>query len=43
MREDVFAELARFAGVGCGAHTLYGTVCVIDYAGGYVDAGGGRR
>ena len=32
-RDLVFARGMRFAGVGCGGHARYGTICVVDYAG----------
>jgi hypothetical protein len=38
-RTNILAAGSRFAGVGCGRHTQYGTMCVIDYAGGYQEAG----
>ena len=38
-RTNIFADRARYAGAGCGPHKIYGTVCVIDYAGGYLESG----
>ena len=32
-RALVFARGFRFAGVGCGEHARFGTMCVVDYAG----------
>lgn len=37
-RHNILSADARFAGVGCGRHTEYGTMCVIDFAGGYREA-----
>ena len=34
-RANILSADARFAGVGCGRHAEYGTMCVIDFAGGY--------
>jgi len=38
-RANILSAESRFAGVGCGPHTGYGTMCVIDFAGGYREAG----
>jgi uncharacterized protein YkwD len=38
-RHNILSADARFAGVGCGHHTEYGTMCVIDFAGGYRERG----
>lgn len=32
-RAMVFSRANRFAGVGCGVHARFGTMCVVDYAG----------
>lgn len=42
-RTNVFDPSLRVAGVGCGPHPEYGSVCVIDYAGRYDGAGHPRR
>lgn len=34
-RTNIFNAALRVAGVGCGPHTEYRYVCVVDYAGGY--------
>jgi uncharacterized protein YkwD len=33
-RRNIFLPAVREAGVGCGAHALYGAMCVIDFADG---------
>ena len=35
-RRDVFSPAYQVAGVGCGRHTAYGAMCVIDFAGALV-------
>jgi uncharacterized protein YkwD len=39
-RANILSAKARFAGVACGRHTTYGTMCVIDFAGEYREARG---
>ncbi len=36
-RKNIFTPQYRIAGVACGPHKRYRTMCVIDYAGGYKD------
>lgn len=31
-RRLIFTPMMRFAGVGCGRHKVFGTVCVVDYS-----------
>lgn len=42
-RATIFNASLRVAGVGCGPHPRYRHVCVIDYAGGYEEAGRRER
>ena len=44
-RHNILNADVRVAGVGCGRHTEYRTMCVIDFAGGYRErsAGGPNR
>lgn len=39
-RANILSAESRFAGVACGRHTTYGTMCVIDFAGEYREARG---
>lgn len=39
-RVNILNGSSRLAGVGCGRHTEYRTMCVIDFAGGYREAEG---
>ena len=32
-RANIFGRAYQMAGVGCGAHSVYGSMCVIDFAG----------
>lgn len=32
-RANIFGRAYQLAGVGCGAHSVYGSMCVIDFAG----------
>lgn len=32
-RKNIFGRAYQLAGVGCGAHSVYGSMCVIDFAG----------
>ena len=32
-RNNIFGRAYQLAGVGCGAHSVYGSMCVIDFAG----------
>ncbi len=38
-RGDIFHPLYRFAGVGCGPHRIYRSMCVIDFTGAIMTAG----
>lgn len=38
-RHNIFNSTFNYAGVGCGTHALYRTVCTIDFAGGYAERG----
>jgi uncharacterized protein YkwD len=38
-RANIFASKFNFAGVGYGPHARYGSVCSIDFAGGYIERG----
>jgi uncharacterized protein YkwD len=35
-RNNIFGRAYQLAGVGCGAHSVYGSMCVIDFAGALV-------
>jgi uncharacterized protein YkwD len=35
-RKNIFGRAYQVAGVGCGAHSVYGSMCVIDFAGALV-------
>jgi uncharacterized protein YkwD len=35
-RNNIFGRAYQMAGVGCGAHSVYGSMCVIDFAGAVV-------
>ncbi|HJR63142.1 MAG TPA: CAP domain-containing protein [Gemmatimonadaceae bacterium] len=37
-RRNIFDGTARVAGIGCGPHRTYGSMCVIVQAGGYTEA-----
>jgi uncharacterized protein YkwD len=39
-RKNIFNPELRYAGVACGDHRTFGIMCVIDFAGGYVENGG---
>jgi uncharacterized protein YkwD len=41
-RRNIFGAAFRVAGVATGGHTRYGTMCVMDFAGGFVEANAGR-
>ena len=41
-RKNIFNPELRYAGVACGDHKLFGIMCVIDFAGEYVETGGDR-
>jgi uncharacterized protein YkwD len=38
-RKNIFCPDFRVAGAACGPHARYGTMCVIDFAGGFVEKG----
>ncbi len=45
-RKNIFNRSFGVAGIACGAHARFGRMCVIDFAGGFVEnapAGDGRR
>jgi uncharacterized protein YkwD len=42
-RKNIFNPGLRYAGVACGDHTSYGIMCVIDFAGNYVEMSGNPR
>jgi hypothetical protein len=41
-RRNIFGSGFRVAGVATGGHAKYGIMCVMDFAGGFAEAGGGR-
>jgi uncharacterized protein YkwD len=41
-RKNLFNPELRYAGVACGDHKQFGIMCVIDFAGEYVETGGDR-
>jgi len=38
-RRNIFCRDFKVAGAACGAHVRYGAMCVIDFAGGFVEKG----
>jgi uncharacterized protein YkwD len=36
-RRNLLDPAVRVAGIACGRHAAYGTMCVIDLAGGYAE------
>ena len=38
-RKNIFSRAFKVAGAACGAHALYGTMCVIDFAEGFLEKG----
>jgi len=42
-RKNIFNPLLRYAGVACGDHANFGIMCVIDFAGDYVEGSGTPR
>jgi hypothetical protein len=36
-RHNIFDPLAKVVGVACGRHDTYGYMCVMDFAGAYVE------
>jgi len=42
-RKNIYNPEFRYAGVACGDHGKFGIMCVIDFAGHYVEKGGNRR
>lgn len=36
-RKNIFKSDFRVAGVACGSHARYGTMCVMDFAGGFIE------
>jgi uncharacterized protein YkwD len=38
-RKNLFQRGFGVAGIACGSHALYGTMCVMDFAGGFVENG----
>lgn len=41
-RHNMFDPAFHVIGVGCGAHATYGTICVITFAGDYIDRAGAQ-
>jgi hypothetical protein len=38
-RKNIFSTAFHYAGIACGRHASFGTICVIDFAGGFVEGG----
>jgi len=38
-RHNIFCRDFKCAGAACGSHARYGTMCVIDFAGGFLEKG----
>jgi uncharacterized protein YkwD len=38
-RKNIFSSDFRYTGIACGPHASFGKMCVIDFAGGYVEGG----
>ena len=38
-RKNIFSASFNYAGAAVGPHATYGTICSIDFAGGYVETG----
>lgn len=36
-RKNIFNSSFRVAGIACGGHARFGAMCVMDFAGGFVD------
>jgi uncharacterized protein YkwD len=36
-RHNIFDPVAKVVGVACGRHTTYGYMCVMDFAGAYIE------
>lgn len=38
-RKNIFSTAFHFMGIACGPHASFGRICVIDFAGGFVEGG----
>jgi hypothetical protein len=38
-RKNIFSTAFHYAGIACGPHASFGRICVIDFAGGFVEGG----
>jgi len=41
-RKNIFSRSFAVAGIACGPHTRFGGMCVIDFAGGFVEGAAGQ-